>query len=466
MSQPTVPDQSTDQFRGVLGRLKRSSSSGPGVAPIVEIDLTTGVANRTQLHDWAMAAIERSHISSKRAVVAFVEAGLLRDVNDTFGADLGDEVLRAFGARLGTIDLPGTQVIRYGGAEFVVLFEQVAQSDDVDAIAAFLVEMMSTPFVLGSAQITVLPYVGAAVSADNYQDFGDLIHDAQKALARARIGGPSRYEVHDESKRGRYETRIDESRLHKAVDDNEFVLTYEPIVRVGDNHVMGMEAGLRWSAPGATNVGLLMPHDFVDLLEKSGLMVRVGHWIIHEACRQVAHWNQRFPNCEPLVVLCPIGARQLAASDLAEQVLAAIAESGIGPHQLCLVLTDETLRLSAGSAWSVLRQLKEANVRLGLSGFGAGAVAVSCLRDFPLDIVQLSPVFTAGVTVSRDDQTIVRHLTALLNDMRVGPVAVDVNSAEQLAALRTAGIAIAKGPFFGHPRLPDAIDRQLQDAAS
>lgn len=108
MSQPTVPDQSTDQFRGVLGRLKRSSSSGPGVAPIVEIDLTTGVANRTQLHDWAMAAIERSHISSKRAVVAFVEAGLLRDVNDTFGADLGDEVLRAFGARLGTIDLPGT----------------------------------------------------------------------------------------------------------------------------------------------------------------------------------------------------------------------------------------------------------------------------------------------------------------------------------------------------------------------
>jgi diguanylate cyclase (GGDEF)-like protein len=413
-----------------------------------------------------MAAIQRSHDVSKRAVVAFVEAGLLRDVNDTFGADLGDEVLRAFGARLSTIDLPGTQVIRYGGAEFVVLFEQIAQAEDVDAIAAFLVEMMSAPFVLGNAQITVAPYVGAAVSADNYQDFDDLIHDAQNALARARTEGPGGYEVHDESKRGRYETRIDESRLHKAFDEQEFVLTYEPIVRVADGHIMGMEAGLRWTAPNATNAGLLMPHDFVDLLEKSGLMVRVGHWVIQEACRQVSHWNQRFPDREPLVVLCPIGARQLAARDLADQVFAAVADSRISPHQLCLVLTDEALRLHSGSSWTVLRRLKEAHIRLGVAGFGAGAVAVSCLRDFTLDIAQLSPAFTSGVAVSVEDQTIVRHLTALLNDMRVGPVAVGVQSAEQLAALRTAGIAIAQGPLFGHPRLPDAIDRQLQDSKS
>lgn len=464
MSQPTVSDQSADPLRGRLGRLKRSNA-GPEAVSTVEIDPTTGVPSRTQLHDWAMAAIQRSHAASKRAVVAFVEAGLLRDVNDTYGADLGDEVLRSFGARLSSIDLPGTQVIRYGGAEFVVLFEQIAQADDVDAIAAFLVEMMSEPFVHGNAQITVAPYVGAAVSADNYQDFDDLIHDAQNALARARTEGPGGYEVHDESKRGRYETRVDESRLHKAVEQNEFVLTYEPIVRVADNHIMGLEAGLRWSSPAATNAGLLMPHDFVDLLEKSGLMVRVGHWVIQEACRQIALWNQRYPERDPLVVLCPIGARQLAARDLAEQVFAAVREAQISPHQLCLVLTDEALRLNAGSSWTVLRQLKEANIRLGLAGFGAGAVAVSCLRDFTLDIVQLSPVFTNGVAVSVDDQTIVRHLTSLLNDMRVGPVAVGVQSTEQLTALRTAGVAIAQGPLFGHPRLPDAIDRQLQGSA-
>lgn len=461
MSQPPV-NPPGDPGRRPLGRLKRNAPVAEPSAPSISIDPTTGVPSRSHLVDWANAAIQRSHQSSNRAVVAFVEAGLLRDVNDTYGADVGDALLRDIGARLSTIDLPNTRVVRYGGAEFVVLFEHIANAEDAAEIGNFLVDLMSSPFDLGHAQITLAPYVGAAVSADNYTDLDDLIHDAQQALSRAREEGPGSWEVHDESKRGRYETRIDESRLHGAIENDEFVLVYEPIVRVGDGKIVGMEAALRWKSASATNTGLLTPTDFADLLEKSGLIVRVGHWIIHEACRQIAAWNHRFPQRDPLVVLCPIGARQLAAKDLAEQVIDAVQTTGIAPQQLCLVLTDESLRLHSAAAWSRLRELKEHNIRLGLSGFGTGVSAVSYLRDFSLDIVQVSPVFVQGLAISADDLTIVKYLAGMLNELRIVGIAVGVENAEQLAALKPLGVPMAQGTHLGRAALAESITRLLE----
>src|SRR5262249_53174476 len=158
-----------------------------------------------------------------------------------------------------------------------------------EEIAQFLVDLLSQPFEIGPDHLTVSPSVGTAISADNYSDMDDLIRDAHRALAQARDEG-THSEVHDQTRRGGDETRVDEARLHDALDGDEFLLHYQPIVDTNTRELVGFEALLRWKAPGATNAGVMYPSDFLALLEKSGLAVMVGRWAVAEACRQIAEW--------------------------------------------------------------------------------------------------------------------------------------------------------------------------------
>src|SRR4051812_45172543 len=205
-----------DEGHRVLGRLRRSP--GPGVDP------TTGLPDRSQLPVWAQEAVDRSRIRSKRAVVAFVDIGLLRDANDAYGADAGDQLLRSIGARLASIDLPGTRVARHGGAEFALVFEGIDSTEMANEVGRFLIDLLRPGFALGSEQFIVTPTAGLAISSDGPQSPADLVADAHRALVRARDEGSGTWEVHDDSKRGRYDTRIDESRLVAAIDNREFVL--------------------------------------------------------------------------------------------------------------------------------------------------------------------------------------------------------------------------------------------------
>lgn len=450
---------------GVLGRLKRpAGSSGPaGHAPSAapDLDPVTGLSDRRRLHDLAVEAIQRSRPASNRAVVAFVDIGLLRDVNDSFGADAGDVLLRQVGQRLASIDLPHTHALRYEGAEFVVVFEQIENAEMAEEVARFLVDLLTPEFDLGVESITINPSVGAALSADNYNSVDDFIRDAHRSLLQARNDGPGGYAVHDESKRGRYETRIDEDRLRSAITNNEFVLAYQPIVRLDNGQIIGFEGLLRWLSPSATRTGVLYPRDFMPLLEKSGLSVRVGEWVVHEACRQAAAWNRRFPGRPALFVTANVGARQMAATTFKDQVTDAITTSGIQPWQLCLDITEEALRFNRSTAWTALRELKDLGVKLGLDDFGTGVSSFAYLREFTLDLLRVDRSFVEDVTISEEDQAIIRHITGLAHDLGLVAVAEGVETDEQVAALRELGVDLGQGFFLGRPMTPDEVNDLL-----
>lgn len=430
------------------------------------IDPVSGLAARNHLHDWVVEAIERSRPTSLRAVVCFVDIGLLRDVNDSYGADVGDFLLRSIGERLARIDLEGTKVLRYEGAEFAVIFEKIMHLEAAEEVARFLVEFLSDPFDIGPDSITISPYVGGALSTDNYNSIDDFIRDAHQALLRARDSGPGSWSIHDESKKGRYETRIDESRLHKALENDEFLLAYQPIVRLDTNQMIGVEALLRWKAPGATNTGMLFPHDFMPLLEKSGLSVRVGQWVIEEACRQAADWNRRFPNRPALFVTVNLGARQLANTGFRDSVVAAITGSGVQPWQLCLDITEAALRFNRNLAWSALRELKDMGVKLGLDDFGTGVSSMSYLREFTLDLLRVDRVFVSGLEHSKEDRAIVKHIAGLAHDLGLVAIAEGVETTEQADALRKLGVDLAQGYFFGKPMMAPEILQAIDPNAA
>jgi diguanylate cyclase (GGDEF)-like protein len=474
MSMPTPPSGTGDEGRGRLGRLKRPTVSAPAAMPAQQnpgfmLDNVTGLPARTYLHDWANEAIERSRPSSNRAVVAFVDIGLLRDVNDSFGADAGDYLLHAIGARLASIDLPGTRVLRYEGAEFALIFEQIVHYEMAETVATFLIDLLTPGFELGAGMITITPYVGMALSTDNYNSTDEFIRDAHQALVRARDQGAGSYAVHDETKRGRYETRIDESRLATAIDNEEFILAYQPIVRLDNNQIIGAEALLRWKSASATNTGVLYPHDFMPLLEKSGLSVRVGEWVIHEGCRQAAEWNRIFPTRPAMFITCNVGARQLAAASFRDKVVESVNATGVQPWQLCLDITEQALRFNRNAAWAALRDLKDMGIKLGLDDFGTGVSSISYLREFTLDLLRIDRVFVTDLEMSKEDRAIVKHIAGLAHDLGLIAIAEGVEKPEQGQVLKSLGVDLGQGYHFGRPmfakEFAQHLDPSLDDTA-
>jgi diguanylate cyclase (GGDEF)-like protein len=471
-------DQATEAGKGEgrFGRLKRAATGAPAPAPteapVVE-DPITGLPGREHLHGWVDRALHRSLPTSSRVVVAFVSVGLLRDVNDTQGADRGDELLRAAAERLGTIDLPGTKVLRYEGAEFALIFEQLNHANANEEIARFLVELLSEPFLIDGDAITVAPSVGTAISADNYGDIDELIRDAHRTLAHARDEG-LHWEAHDETQRGRYETRIDETRLRKATEDEEFLLYYQPIVETASTEIVGFEALLRWKAPGATNAGVLQPRDFVPMLEKTGLSVPVGRWAMAEACRQIRAWGGHWSRPDPLFVTINVSPRHLAEATFIDDVAAAVRTAGVPPHWLCLDITETALRFTGVDARGKLRDLSEIGVRLSLDDFGIGVASLHWLLDLTLDFIRLDRAFISqlGVNVRNIEREIadpvdvvVRHVNAMAAELGVQLIAEGVESDDEVLAVGRVGIPLAQGYHYGRAEPASVAVGQLSPEA-
>ena len=448
----------TSERSGVLGRLRGKGAPPP---PAHGTDALTGLPTRQALPALIEEATAASRPTSTHTVLVFVDLDSLRDVNDSYGPDAGDAVLTEAAARLATLDLYSAKTVRWGGAELAIVLQRVQSLGGADEIANAVLGAISAPYRVGQDDLAVTCHLGLAVGGDAAGTSTDLIRDAHHALVEARELGHSGYVTHDESRKGRYSTRIDEARLHAALDNDEFVLHYQPIVRTDTDQLIGVEALLRWRAPGATTTGLLFPHDFLPLLEKSGLIVPVGLWVIEQTCRQALAWAQAHPQLAPLFVTCNLGARQLAVPDFASEVLRVVEAVGVSPHQLCLDVTEETVRYNGASTWAALRSLKEAGVKLGLDDFGRGAASLAAVREINLDLLRIDRLFIEDLANSTYDQAIVRNMSNLAHDLQMVTVVEGIEHDDQRAVLPALGVDLAQGFLYGRPEPADTIDTWL-----
>ncbi len=446
----------------VLGRLRqRGSSVEPGRLPAV--DPLTGIPDRRGLPAALEAAVQASRGTSSLAVLSFIEVGRLRDINDSFGADVGDRLLALVAQRLKAIDLPGTEVFRYEGAVFALVFPRVPTVHGAHESGRFLVEYLSDPFDVDGTQLLVSPIIGLGVSPLGADRTDEMIRDTHSALRRARENGDA-FVVHDDSMRERYFTRHDEPRLQHAVHNDEFQLHYQPVVDLSTGHLVGVEALLRWDQPGATNTGMLYPHDFLPLLESSGLIVELGEWTLHEACRQVRRWEVQFPAHAALFVSCNIGPRQLADPGFTTAVASAVDAASITTAQLCLDLTEAALlqnEVQRESSRAALRLLKSIGVKIGIGDFGAGSSSLQHLRDYQVDILRMHRLFASGLGISGEDPLIFKHIAALAHDLNCKLVAEGIETDDQARLLPALGVDYGQGFFFGRPQNPEQIGKLI-----
>jgi diguanylate cyclase (GGDEF)-like protein len=426
-------------------------------------DVLTGLPNRTLLRDRVEHALERSKRDSSTVGILFVDLDDFKQINETLGHPMGDRLLVQVAGRLGETlrsndtkaRLGGQTLSCWGGDEFVVLCENLNSEQDAIRVAERIAAALAPPLALESNELRVTASIGIAVTSAGQSTRDALIRDADTAMHRAKERGRDRYEFFDPELRTRALGRLHlERELGEAIERDELRLFYQPIVSLADGGgVVGVEALVRWQHPER---GLLAPAEFIPLAEESELIVALGTWVLEEACRQAARWQQPRPEWPPLRVSVNLSARQLT-DKLPEIVSSALRRTAVHPTRLWLELTETLLMETAQSASDLLAALREIGVRIALDDFGTGYSSLNYLQRFPLDILKLDRSFISRLGTEPSAFMIVAATIDMGRALGMSVVAEGVETPEQLQCLRDLDCHFVQGYHFARPQPPEAI---------
>jgi diguanylate cyclase (GGDEF)-like protein len=419
-------------------------------------DSLTELPNRTLFHDRLKHAVMRAKRHQSLLGVMFIDLDGFKPINDGLGHDVGDLLLRALGRRLQEGLRASDTAARFGGDEFMVLCEDVADEQHVISIAERLQGAIAEPFMIAGHELTVSSSMGIVVSSGHEESADSLIRNADAAMYRAKRQGVS-YEMFDDGMRSRVRARArTESDLHRAIEEREFRLLYQPQVDLRSGKIVGLEALLRWDHPER---GVVEPAEFLWLAEETGLITKIGEWALRQSCLQARAWGAR--NGAPLRVSVNLSARQHRDAGLVDLVERILTETRTDPETLCLEITESVVVNDAESAGATLRALKGLGVKLSIDEFGTGHSSLGSLKHFPLDMLKVDRSFVSGLGTDPEDAAIVTAIINLAHSLGLGTVADGVETKEQVDELRSLGCDVGQGFYFARPRPSDAIAELL-----
>jgi diguanylate cyclase len=419
-------------------------------------DALTGLPNRTLFHDRLKHAVMRAKRHQSMLGVMFLDLDGFKPINDGLGHDVGDQLLKALGRRLQEGLRASDTAARFGGDEFMVLCEDVADEQHVISIAERLQAAISEPFMIAGHELTVSSSMGIVVSGGHEESADSLIRNADAAMYRAKRQGES-YEVFDDGMRSRVRARArTESDLHRAIESREFRLLYQPQVDLHSGRIVGLEALLRWDHPER---GVVEPAEFLWLAEETGMITKIGEWALRQACVQARAWGTH--NGAPLRVSVNLSARQHRDPNVVDMVERILTETRTDPAVLCLEINESALVNDAESAPPTLDALKRLGVKLSIDEFGTGHSSLGTLKRFPLDMVKVDRSFVSGLGSDTEDAAIVTAIINLAHSLGLQTVADGVETKEQVDELRALGCDIGQGFYFARPRPSDAIAELL-----
>jgi diguanylate cyclase (GGDEF)-like protein/PAS domain S-box-containing protein len=419
-------------------------------------DPLTGLPNRLLLVDRLRNAIARGlRHDGPPPVVMFLDLDRFKLVNDSLGHGAGDELLMGVADRLRAVVRTTDTLSRFGGDEFVILCEGMASQDAVMALAERAMTAIDEPFVINGERFHIAVSIGVAFVDDDGPSPEELLGDADYAmyLAKAR-SGQGRVQLFDQATRAVARQRVHtETALARALERDELVVFYQPIVETASRRWVGMEALLRWQHPTR---GLLAPAAFLDVAEQTGLIVPIGTWVLSEACAQVQRWNSTLPASEHLAVSVNLSGRQLTEPDLAHTIAGSLQAAGVDPHALRLVLevTETLLPADEDEARRRLIELHELGIQLAIDDFGTGYSSLRYVRDLPISTIKIDRSFISGLGQSDHDEAIVNAVTQLARTLGLRVVAEGVETEAQFDYLSRVGCDYSQGYLFGRPEPP------------
>ena len=445
-----------------ISDLTRERLAEATLAHSAQHDGLTDLPNRTLLTDRIRHALERRRSESTVLALLFCDVDGFKNINDAYGHQIGDDMLRIVADRLSSAVRPGDTVARIGGDEFVILCETLEDFNDAATIAYRASAAVAAPITTGPADLEMTVSIGVAVAAVGEDVTADtLLRDADEAMYKAKRQGPNVVELFDEQLRAAASSSLRLlAEMRRAEGDRELRLHYQPVLQLQNEAVIGVEALIRWQHPTR---GLVQPDDFVPFAERSGLIVGIGAWVVHEACEQAAVWaaDRQVPAAD-LTISVNVSGRQLARrAGLLRAVSLALDESGVEPTSLVLEVTESALMDDAEAALRVLTELKTLGVQIAIDDFGTGYSSLVYLKRFPVDLIKIDRSFVAGLGRDREDAAIVRSVIDLAHALGIEAVAEGVETEEIWDVLADLGCDSAQGWYASRPLPADRATEWL-----
>jgi diguanylate cyclase (GGDEF)-like protein/PAS domain S-box-containing protein len=426
-------------------------------------DALTGLPNRNLFTDHLQMAVERAKRHAEFVfAVLFLDLDRFKNVNDSLGHTVGDHLLVALSRRLQHCLRPSDVVARLGGDEFAILLNDIgAQPCEAVSLAERVQQELMQPFNLGGHEVFTTASIGIALSTTGYETPEAVLRDADTVMYRAKAQGKARHEVFDQNMHARVVALLRlENDLRRAVERDEFRLQYQPIVSLDTGRVSGFEALVRWQHP---ELGLIQPGDFIPVAEETGVIVELGQWVLEEACRRMRVWQLISPQHSRLKLSVNLSSRHFVQPDLYQRIVEVLAQTGLAPATLQLEITESILMENAHTIVPLLGRLRDLGVELAIDDFGTGYSSLSYLsRLKPIHTLKIDRSFISMGGDDHENAEIVRTIIMLARNMGKEVVAEGIETAEQLARLRTLNCAYGQGYLFSRPQDPFEIERRLR----
>ncbi|HEV2980269.1 MAG TPA: bifunctional diguanylate cyclase/phosphodiesterase [Solirubrobacteraceae bacterium] len=420
-------------------------------------DPLTGLPNRMLVLDRAEQILARARRLDVPVTALFMDIDGFKQINDRFGHQVGDEVLRKVGARLQAVLRDSDTVGRLGGDEFVMLVDTVGLDAGPELVAERILDVLRQPIELAApaqSPVSVTASIGVATGRPSSAEA--LLQDADLAMYKAKAVGKDGYALFESAMQTAAQDRIHlEMDLAEALQADQLFLAYQPMLDLKDKRVVGVEALLRWRHPTR---GVIPPDAFIPIAEDSGLIVPIGRWVLEQACLQAAAWHT---NGYPVDVSINVSARQLERTEFVEEVRAALRASDLDASTLTLEITETVLMRKPDATAHLLGELKQLGVRIAVDDFGTGYSSLAYLRQFPVDSLKIDRTFIGGLAHSGEAHALTHTLIQLGKALGLQTLAEGVEEQIQAHQLRNEGCDLAQGFLFARPLTPDAVESFL-----
>ena len=413
-------------------------------------DTLTNLPNRALLAENLKFVIERAkqHEDYQFAVL-FLDLDRFKNVNDSLGHSIGDQLLIAMARRLESCTREADMVARLGGDEFAVLLDGIPDQNEAARMGQRIQEKLQSPFNLSGHEVFTTTSIGIALSSTGYDHPENMLRDADTAMYRAKAKGKACYEIFDKGMHTHAVYLLQmENDLRRAIEREELRVHYQPIVSLDSGQLAGFEALVRWQHPER---GFINPSDFIPLAEDTGLIVPLGLWVLRRACEQLGQWQWQSAANRSLFMSVNLSGKQVARPKLVSEIRQVLEETRIDPKYLKLEITESAVMENAETAVQLLRRLKALGVQLSIDDFGTGYSSLGYLHRFPVNTLKVDRSFVGRIGEAAENIEIVRTIISLAENMGMEVVAEGVETLSQLAQLRKLNCRYGQGYLFSRP---------------
>ncbi|RFP16083.1 MULTISPECIES: EAL domain-containing protein [unclassified Duganella] len=436
----------TTHYVGVFSDITKAKESQEKLDHLAHHDPLTALPNRLLFHDRLQHALQRASRDGEQLALLFIDLDRFKNVNDTLGHHIGDELLKQVAKALHERLREGDTLARLGGDEFIVLLENIENQFGASQVAEKLVQMFEQPFMVAGHELFVTCSVGISVFPEDAVDLNMLIRNADVAMYQAKARGRNGYSFYTPSMTGEGVERLRlETFLRRSIEKDEIFLNYQPQVEIDTGRLIGVEALVRWNHP---ELGLIPPIRFIPLAEDTGFINQLGKWVLEEACRQMMRWQEAGLHVPKMAV--NLSAKQFERGSIVNMVADILHETGLAPDRLQLEVTESVI-MNTGDAMVFINDLHSIGVGLAIDDFGTGYSSLAYLKQLPVQTLKIDRSFIKDISTDVNDEAIAIAIIQLGKSMNLSVIAEGVETEEQAAFLLRHGCRLAQGYFYSKP---------------